>query len=232
MLDAIHNVINAISGVLYQPYIVPLLLFATGVWFTVRTKGIQVRLFREACSVIMEKPGNKGGISSFGALMVSTASRVGTGNIIGVSTALCLGGPGAIFWMWIVALLGASTAFVESTLAQQYKFKHDGIWRGGPFAYISQGLNCKWLAVAFAIVTILGSGLFCTTVQGPASTTVTGTRRPSAVKTCVMPSFSATSEISSSSLRLSSSFMEWSSFSIWSSSLFLFAGSLMGRTFS
>ncbi|MCQ2585721.1 MAG: alanine:cation symporter family protein [Treponema sp.] len=156
MLEVIHNAINAVSNVLYQPYIVPLLLFATGVWFTVRTKGMQVRLFKEACSVIMDKPENKGGISSFGALMVSTASRVGTGNIIGVSTALCLGGPGAIFWMWITAILGGASAFVESTLAQIYKKKNsDGTFKGGPAFYMEQALGQRWLGVIFSIIIIL-----------------------------------------------------------------------------
>lgn len=156
MLEVIHNAINAVSNVLYQPYIVPLLLFATGVWFTVRTKGMQVRLFKEACSVIMDKPENKGGISSFGALMVSTASRVGTGNIIGVSTALCLGGPGAIFWMWITAILGGASAFVEATLAQIYKKKNsDGTFKGGPAFYMEQALGQRWLGVIFSIIIIL-----------------------------------------------------------------------------
>ena len=100
MLTAIDNVINAISGVLYKPYIVPLLLILAGIYFTVRLNLLQFRLFGESIRVVKEKPVNLGATSSFGALMVSTASRVGTGNIMGVSTALCLGGPGAIFWMW------------------------------------------------------------------------------------------------------------------------------------
>lgn len=156
MLDVLHNAINFVSGILYQPYIVPLFLFATGVWFTVRTKFLQFRLFKEACSVIMDKPENKGGISSFGALMVSTASRVGTGNIIGVSTALCLGGPGAIFWMWITALLGGASAFVEATLAQIYKKNDkDGTFKGGPAFYMEQAIGQRWLGVIFSIIIIL-----------------------------------------------------------------------------
>lgn len=117
MLETINSVIAAISGVLYQPWFVPLFLVVSGIYFTFRCKFIQIRLFRDACRVIMEKPESEGSISSFGALMISTASRVGTGNIIGVSTAICLGGPGAIFWMWVTALLGGATAFIESTLA-------------------------------------------------------------------------------------------------------------------
>ena len=99
MLNSIDSVINAISGVLYQPYVVPLILILAGLYFTFRLKFVQFRLFAESLRVVKEKPVNLGATSSFGALMLSTASRVGTGNIMGVSTALCLGGPGAIFWM-------------------------------------------------------------------------------------------------------------------------------------
>lgn len=155
-MEFLHNLINVISGFLYQPYIVPLFLFATGIWFTVRTKCIQFRLFKEACSAINEKPEQKDGISSFGALMVSTASRVGTGNIIGVSTAICLGGPGAIFWMWITALLGGASAFVEATLAQIYKKNDkDGTFKGGPAFYMEQALGQRWLGVIFSVIIIL-----------------------------------------------------------------------------
>ena len=123
MINAIDDVVNAISGVLYQPYIVPLILVLAGLYFTIRLGLIQVSLFGESIRVVSEKPVNLGATSSFGALMVSTASRVGTGNIMGVSTALCLGGPGALFWMWVTAVLGGASAFVESTLAQIYKKK-------------------------------------------------------------------------------------------------------------
>lgn len=156
MIDAIDSVINAISNVLYQPWFVPLLLVAAGVYFTIRCKLIQLRLFKEACSVIMEKPHEEGNISSFGALMVSTASRVGTGNIIGVSTAICLGGPGAIFWMWVTAFLGGATAFVESTLAQIYKKKaKDGSSYGGPAYYMQDALGQRWMGIIFSILIIL-----------------------------------------------------------------------------
>ena len=96
-------------------------LIAGGLYFTIRTRFLQLRMFAESIRVVLEKPGVPGGVSSFGALMISTASRVGTGNIIGVSTAICLGGAGAVFWMWITALIGGASAFVESTLAQIYK---------------------------------------------------------------------------------------------------------------
>ena len=156
MFDAIHSVILAISDVLYQPWFVPLLLIVGGLYFTFRCKFMQVRLFRESFRVIMEKPKEKNGISSFGALMVSTASRVGTGNIIGVATAICLGGPGAIFWMWITAFIGGATAFVESTLAQIYKKRDtDGSSYGGPAFYMQTALKQRWLGVIFSVLIIL-----------------------------------------------------------------------------
>ena len=143
------------NNILYQPYIVPLFLIAVGIYFTIRTKAVQIRLFPEMFRVIMEKPENENGISSFGALMVSTASRVGTGNIIGVCTAIVLGGPGAIFWMWITALLGGANAFIESTLAQIYKKKaDDGTFYGGPSYYMQNALGQRWLGVIFSILII------------------------------------------------------------------------------
>ncbi len=156
MIESIDRVINAVSGVLYRPYIIPLILLLAGLYFTFRLKFIQFRLFGEAIRVIREKPVNLGATSSFGALMLSTASRVGTGNIMGVSTALCLGGSGALFWMWITAILGGASAFVESTLAQIYKKRDaEGGSHGGPSYYMEQGLGQRWLGVIFAVVLIL-----------------------------------------------------------------------------
>ena len=155
MMDLINNIINAVSGVLYQPWCVPLILLAGGIILTVRSKFIQVRLFTESFKVIMEKPKSKNGISSFGALMVSTASRVGTGNIIGVATAICAGGAGAVFWMWVTAIIGGASAFVESTLAQIYKKKNpDGTSYGGPAFYMQDALNARWLGVIFSVLII------------------------------------------------------------------------------
>ena len=156
MLNSIDNVVNAVSGILYKPYVVPLILILAGLYFTFRLKFVQFRLFAESIRVVKEKPVNLGATSSFGALMVSTASRVGTGNIMGVSTAICLGGAGAIFWMWITAILGGASAFVESTLAQIYKKRDsEGHSYGGPSYYMEQGLGQRWLGVIFAIVLIL-----------------------------------------------------------------------------
>ena len=156
MIDKIDSVVNAIGGFLYQPYIVPLFLIVAGLYFTIRTGLIQFRLFGESIHVVAEKPKEKGSISSFGALMVSTASRVGTGNIVGVSTAICLGGFGAVFWMWVVALLGGASAFIESALAQVYKKKDGkGGCVGGPSYYMEQALHQRWLGIIFAVVLIL-----------------------------------------------------------------------------
>ena len=154
MLESIDKVVCEIVDILYQPYIVPLLLILGGIYFTVRSGFMQVRFFGESIRVVKEKP-HEGGISSFGALMVSTASRVGTGNIIGVSTAIISGGEGAIFWMWVTAFLGGATAFVESTLAQIYKKKNpDGTSYGGPAFYMQQALKARWLGIIFSFLII------------------------------------------------------------------------------
>ena len=112
--------LNYLDDVLYYPILIIVLLVA-GIFFSFKTNFVQIRWFIQSIRVVMEKPSKEGSVSSFQALMVSTASRVGTGNIVGVSTALCLGGFGAIFWMWVIAIISGATAFVESTLAQVYK---------------------------------------------------------------------------------------------------------------
>ena len=155
MIAMIDNAILAINDVLYMPW-VPLFLVVAGVALTVWTKFPQVRMLKESFHVVMEKPKTAGAMSSFGALMISTASRVGTGNIVGVSTAICLGGVGAVFWMWFIAIFGGASAFVESTLAQIYKRKNpDGSSYGGPSYYMETALKQRWLGVIFAIFVIL-----------------------------------------------------------------------------
>ena len=154
-MELLNNLILSVVDFLYQPWFVPLILLAGGIILTVRSKFIQARLFTESFKVIMEKPATEGGISSFGALMVSTASRVGTGNIIGVATAICAGGAGAVFWMWVTAIIGGASAFVESTLAQIYKKKNDdGTSYGGPAFYMRDALGQRWLGVIFSILII------------------------------------------------------------------------------
>ncbi len=155
-MEFLNNIISAVSNVLYQPWCVPLILLFGGIFLTVRLKGLQLRLFPECFKVLMDKPKEKNGISSFGALMISTASRVGTGNIIGVAGAICLGGPGAIFWMWITAILGGASAFTESTLAQIFKKRNpDGSSYGGPAFYMQDKLKCRPLGVFFSALIII-----------------------------------------------------------------------------
>ena len=150
--------IASVSSNLYT-FVVIILLIVGGVFFTVRTKAVQVRTLPEQIKVVAEKPTDKKSVSSFHALMVSTASRVGTGNIVGVALALCLGGFGAIFWMWVIALIGAASAFVESTLAQIYKKKGLSGSYGGPAYYIEKTLKCRPLAIIFSILLVLTYGV-------------------------------------------------------------------------
>ncbi len=158
MFDFIGSLIGSVNNVFYS-YLLIILLVGGGLYFTVRTRGAQFTMLREQLRVVTEKPADGKGVSSFGALMVSTASRVGTGNIIGVSTALCLGGFGSVFWMWVIALIGCASAFVESTLAQIYKKRGaDGCY-GGPAYYIEAALKCRPLAVVFSVLLILTYGV-------------------------------------------------------------------------
>ena len=143
--------IDSISSFMYSKLLI-IMLIGAGVYFTIRARFPQVRLFKSACKAVMEKPDDEDAVSSFQALMVSTASRVGTGNIVGVSSAICIGGFGSVFWMWIIAIIGSASAFVESTLAQIYKKQdQDGKCYGGPAYYIEACLHCRPLAIAFCI---------------------------------------------------------------------------------
>ncbi|MBQ9110049.1 MAG: alanine:cation symporter family protein [Oscillospiraceae bacterium] len=153
----LEELISTVNDALYS-YILIILLVAGGIYFTIRTRFAPFRLFGEQLRAVMEKPADGKGVSSFQALMVSTASRVGTGNIIGVSTALCLGGFGSIFWMWLIAILGSASAFVESTLAQIYKKRGPEGSYGGPAYYIEAALHSRPLAVVFSVFLILTYG--------------------------------------------------------------------------
>ncbi|QFI56732.1 alanine/glycine:cation symporter family protein [Aeromonas simiae] len=143
------------------------LLIGVGVFFTLRLGFIQLRHFRHMFSVLRNsRKSDQAGISSFQALCTSLAARVGTGNLAGVAVALYLGGPGAIFWMWLIAFIGMSTAFVESALAQLYKVKdEDGNYRGGPAYYMERGLGMRWMGVLFSLCLLLAFGLVFNAVQ-------------------------------------------------------------------
>jgi len=147
------DILDKASGYLFL-YLLAWLLVLGGLYFTIRTGAVQLRLFPHMVRAITSsRDSNEGGISSFQAFAVGLASRVGTGNIVGVAIAITLGGPGAVFWMWIVALVGMATGFIEATLAQMYKVTHpDGSFRGGPAYYIMRGLGSKPAARVFAVV--------------------------------------------------------------------------------
>ena len=159
-----ENFISQVNAIVWNPALVVLLLGA-GLYFSVRTRFVQVRKFSTMLRSLFSKKEDGKGISSFEAFCIALSGRVGTGNIVGVATAIAFGGPGAVFWMWVVAFFGASTAFVESTLAQMYKFHHCSGYRGGPFSFIEKGLGLKWLGVVFAAIAVVSCGVFLTTVQ-------------------------------------------------------------------
>lgn len=164
-MEAITNILDRIDSVMYYPILIIVMALA-GIYFTILTKAVQIRMFPESIRLLKEPPKDGKGVSSLQAMLVSTASRVGTGNIVGVSTAICLGGPGACFWMWLMCIIGASSAFIESTLAQIYKRNNDeGECYGGPAYYIERALHAPILAVAFCIFLIatyaVGFNLLC-----------------------------------------------------------------------
>ncbi|MBE3510740.1 MULTISPECIES: sodium:alanine symporter family protein [Enterobacter] len=159
-----NELVSAINGVIWSPALIFLCL-GVGLYFSLRSRFLQLRHIKHMITLMFEGRPTEAGVSSFQALTMTLAGRVGTGNIAGVATAITFGGPGALFWMWVVAFLGASSAFVESTLGQVYKEKINGEYRGGPAFYIEKGLGVKWYAWLFAIVTIFSCGLLLPGVQ-------------------------------------------------------------------
>jgi AGCS family alanine or glycine:cation symporter len=159
-----NELVGAINGVIWSPALIFLCL-GVGLYFSLRSRFLQLRHIKHMITLMFQGRPTDAGVSSFQALTMTLAGRVGTGNIAGVATAITFGGPGALFWMWIVAFLGASSAFVESTLGQVYKEKINGEYRGGPAFYIEKGLGVKWYAWLFAIVTIFSCGLLLPGVQ-------------------------------------------------------------------
>lgn len=153
-------VVGELNGIVWSSALIYLCLGA-GLYFSLRTKFLQVRYFRHMLSLISEGKSSAAGVSSFQALTMSLSGRVGTGNIAGVATAIAMGGPGAVFWMWLVAFLGAATAYIEATLAQIYKEKDaNGLYRGGPAYFIEKAMGQNWYAWLFAVTTIIAMG-FC-----------------------------------------------------------------------
>lgn len=163
-MDWLGNLVDGVNNILWT-YILIALLIIAGMYFTIGTKFVQFRLFGEMFRLIVEKKEEKGGVSPFQAFTISTASRVGTGNITGVALAIGVGGPGAVFWMWIIAIIGMATAFIESTLAQVYKVKDGDTFRGGPAYYMEKALGTRKLAIIFSILLTLCFGFIFNAVQ-------------------------------------------------------------------
>ncbi|MEK3955082.1 alanine or glycine:cation symporter, AGCS family [Psychrobacillus psychrotolerans] len=163
-MDWLGNLVDGVNNILWT-YILIALLIIAGLYFTIGTKFVQFRLFGEMFRLIVEKKEEKGGVSPFQAFTISTASRVGTGNITGVALAIGVGGPGAVFWMWIIAIIGMATAFIESTLAQVYKVKDGDTFRGGPAYYMEKALGTRKLAIIFSILLTLCFGFIFNAVQ-------------------------------------------------------------------
>ena len=162
------NFINEINDILWT-YILIIMLLGCAIWFSVRTRFVQFRMIREMIVLLSESAGKgKHGekhVSSFQAFAISIASRVGTGNLAGVATAIAIGGPGAVFWMWVIALLGASSAFIESTLAQLYKIRGKDSFVGGPAYYMKKGLKQPWMGMLFAVLISITFGFAFNSVQ-------------------------------------------------------------------
>lgn len=167
-MSLFESMLQDVNNALYS-YILIILLVGVGIFFTVKTKFIQIRLIPEMFRVVTEKAtvdsSGKKGVSSFQAFTISAASRIGTGNIAGVATAIALGGPGAIFWMWMIAIIGGASSLIESTLAQVYKIKDGNMYRGGPAYYMEKGLNKRWMGILFAVVITLTYGFVFNAVQ-------------------------------------------------------------------
>lgn len=161
-----EGIVSALNDIIWSPALIYLCLGA-GLFYSIMTRFVQIRLFKEMIRLLFKGKPDNDGISSFQALAVALAGRVGMGNIAGVAAAIGFGGPGAVFWMWIVAFLGASTAYVESTLGQIYKERDviTGEYRGGPAYYFERALGQKWYGILFAISSIIACGIFLPGVQ-------------------------------------------------------------------
>lgn len=158
------NIIDFLLSIIWSDALV-ILCIAGGLYFSIRTRFVQIRLLKTMVTELFKGQSSDKGISPFQAFSVAISGRIGTGNIAGVATAIAIGGPGAVFWMWLIAFVGASTAFVEATLGQIYKEVKDGEYRGGPAYYIKHGLGIKWYAALFAVITMISCAFFLPGVQ-------------------------------------------------------------------
>ncbi|WP_090605041.1 alanine/glycine:cation symporter family protein [Parapedobacter koreensis] len=159
-----EQAINTIDNIIWSNALI-ILCLATGVYFSFATGFLQVRYLKDMVRLLFGGTSSAKGVSSFQAFAIALSGRIGTGNIAGVATAIAMGGPGAVFWMWLIAFLGSASAYIEATLGQIYKEVKDGQYRGGPAFYIEKGLGIKWYAIVFAVATILSTALFLPGVQ-------------------------------------------------------------------
>lgn len=165
MQQMLDNIIIATNDFLWSKILI-ILLVVCGLYFTIRSRFVQFGMFKEMFAVLKgSNERSPDSISSFQAFCISMAARVGTGNITGIAIAIAIGGPGAIFWMWVIAIIGSASSFVESTLAQVYKIKDKTGFRGGPAYYMEQGLNKRWMGAIFAVLITLSFGLVFNAVQ-------------------------------------------------------------------
>jgi AGCS family alanine or glycine:cation symporter len=158
------EIVDGINGIIWSNALI-LLCGAVGLYFSVATGFLQVTRLKDMLNLLIRGSSSDKGVSSFQAFAMALCGRIGTGNIAGVAAAIAMGGPGAVFWMWAIAIFGASSAFIEATLGQIYKEVKDGQYRGGPSYYIEKGLGLKWYAMLFAVVTILSTGMFLPGIQ-------------------------------------------------------------------
>ncbi|MED4755295.1 alanine/glycine:cation symporter family protein [Brevibacillus choshinensis] len=159
-----EQVVTWLNDLIWSKALIYLCL-GTGLFYTIATRFLQVRQMKDMIVLMFDGKSSDAGVSSFQALSMALSGRVGTGNIAGVATAIAYGGPGAIFWMWVMAFLGSASGFIEATLGQVYKTKQNGQFRGGPAYYIEKGLKAKWYAVLFAVVTVIATGFLLPGVQ-------------------------------------------------------------------
>ncbi|MGC4376590.1 alanine/glycine:cation symporter family protein [Fictibacillus sp. Mic-4] len=170
MQEVLQQFVSSTNDFLWSKVLI-IMLIACGIYFTFKTKFIQIRMLKEMVRVLMEgRTGSKDTVSPFQAFCIGMAARVGTGNITGIAIAIALGGPGAVFWMWLISIISSASSFIESTLAQVYKVKDKNGFRGGPSYYMEKGLNKRWMGVLFSILITLSFGLVFNSVQ---SNTVT-----------------------------------------------------------
>ncbi|KYD24973.1 sodium:alanine symporter family protein [Geobacillus sp. B4113_201601] len=163
-MNLIDKLVETVNKLLWSPLLILFIVFC-GVYFSIRTRFLQIRHFKEMVKLVTTGKGSDAGVSSFQALTMSLSGRIGVGNVAGTATGIAYGGPGAVFWMWVITFIGAATAYVESTLAQIYKEEQDGQYRGGPAFYIEKGLGWKWFAVVIAAAILLAMAVLMPGIQ-------------------------------------------------------------------